>query len=94
MRYMLLAKISAYGAKKYLERLRRSKETTNWLGIKVEAIYYTQGEYELIEAIEAPNAEAVLALSTWFNKAGYGTISAMPCYDVAAMKRADKKAGR
>jgi len=94
MRYMLLAKISAYGAKKYLERLRRSKETTKRLGIKVEAIYYTQGEYELIEAIEAPNAEVVLALTTWFNKAGYGTISAMPCYDVAAMKRADKKAGR
>lgn len=94
MRYMLLAKISPYGAKKYLERLRRSKETTKRLGIKVEAIYYTQGEYELIEAIDAPNAEVVLALTTWFNKAGYGTISAMPCYDVAAMKRADKKAGR
>jgi uncharacterized protein with GYD domain len=38
MRYMLLATISPYGAKKYQERLRRSKETTKRLGIKVEAI--------------------------------------------------------
>ena len=94
MKFALLGTVSSNGAKKYKERGPRAKAMADKLGIKVEWVYYTQGPYDFVEVVEAPNAEAVLALTTWFAKAGYGRLEAMPGHDVPAMKRADAKAGR
>jgi uncharacterized protein with GYD domain len=94
MRFALLGTITSYGAQKYKERGPAAKKMAEKLGIKVEWIYYTQGPYDFVEVVDAPSAEAVLALSTWFAKAGYGKLEAMPGHDVPAMKRADAKAGR
>lgn len=94
MRFAILGTISSYGAKKYKERGPAAKAMTDKLGIKVEWVYYTQGPYDFVEVVDAPSAEAVLVLSTWFAKAGYGKLEAMPGHDVPAMRRADTKAGR
>ena len=94
MRFALLGTLTSYGAQKYKERGPAAKKMAAKLGVKVEWIYYTQGPYDFVEVVDAPNAEAVLALTTWFAKAGYGYLEAMPGHDVPAMQRADGKAGR
>ncbi|MEE9544016.1 MAG: GYD domain-containing protein [Rhodospirillales bacterium] len=58
------------------------------LGIAFEAIYYTQGAYDFIDVVEAPDANAVLAFSIWYAKQGYGRITTMPAFDEAAMETA------
>mgnify|MGYP001249909721 FL=1 len=94
MKFVLLIKVSAYGAKKFKERGPRAKAMADSLGLKVLFMYYTQGEYDLVEGIEAPSAEAMLAHTTWYAKQGYGTMVTMPAHDAAVMRRADAIASR
>jgi uncharacterized protein with GYD domain len=89
MKFVILVKVSAYGAKKFRERGPRAKAKADSLGLKVLFMYYTQGEYDLVEGIEAPSAEAMLAHTTWYTKQGYGTMVTMPAHDPAVMRRAD-----
>lgn len=94
MKFVLLIKVHPYGAKKFKERGPRAKAMADSLGLKVLFMYYTQGEYDLVEGIEAPSAEAVLTHTTWYAKQGYGTMVAMPAHDAAVMRRADAVASR
>ena len=94
MKFVLLVKVSAYGAKKFKERGPRAKAKADSLGLKVLFMYYTQGEYDLVEGIEAPSAEVMLAHTTWYAKQGYGTMVTMPAHDVTVMRRADEIASR
>ena len=94
MKFVLLVKVSAYGAKKFKERGPHAKAMADSLGLEVLFMDYTQGEYDLVEGIEAPSAEAMLAHATWYAKQGYGTMIAMPAHDVAVMRRTDEIASR
>lgn len=94
MKFVLLGTISAKGAAKYKERGAKAFAKGKTLGFKIESLYYTQGPYDFVEVLDAPNAEAVLVMATWFAKQGYGRVIAMPAHDIATMKRADKRAGR
>ena len=53
------------------------------LGFDINKIkmVYTQGQYNLVEVVEAPSAEAMLAHTTWYAKQGYGKMIAMPAPD-------------
>ena len=94
MKFVLLAKVTEYGAKKFKERGPRALAKVDSLGIKVESMVYTQGQYDLVEVVDAPSAEAMLAHTTWYAKQGYGKMIAMPAHDPSVMKRADAKAGK
>jgi uncharacterized protein with GYD domain len=93
MKFVLLGTISAKGAAKYKERGAKAFAKGKALGFKIEFLYYTQGPYDFVEVLDAPDAEAVLVMTTWFSKQGYGRVIALPAHDMEAMKRADKKAG-
>jgi len=93
MKFVLLATVSSHGAKKLKERGQRAAKKVKELGIKLEAVHYMNGPYDFVEIVSAPNAEAVLALSAWWAKAGYGGMITMPAHDAVAMKRADARAG-
>jgi uncharacterized protein with GYD domain len=96
MKFVLLVKVTEYGAKKFKERGPAALAKIKSLGFDVEKIkmVYTQGAYDLVEVVEAPSAEAMLAHTTWYAKQGYGKMIAMPAHDPAVMKRADALAGK
>lgn len=96
MKFILLVKVTEYGAKKFRERGARALAKVQSLGFDIKKIkmVYTQGQYDLVELVDAPSAEAMLAHTTWYAKQGYGKMIAMPAHDPAVMKRADALAGK
>jgi len=71
---------------------RKVKAKLKELHIKLDAVYHTHGDVDFVDVVEVPNAEAVMALSIWYLKQGYGRIHAMPTFDHDAVEAAVKKA--
>ena len=94
MKYVVLGTLDK-GAITTASRVSRAKKKLADLDIKVESILYTQGEYDFVDILDAPNPEAMLAFSVWYTKQGYGALRSMPAFDEAAMNKAIKgpKAG-
>ena len=55
-------------------------------------LYYTQGQYDFVDVVDAPNPEAVLAFSVWYANKGFGRLQSMPAFDEKAMDKAVKRA--
>ncbi len=91
MKYVLLGSLSDKWATKQAQRSKSAKAKLKKLKIKLEAIYYTQGEFDFVDVVDAPNAEAVLAFSVWYAKQGYGRMCSMPAFDEKTMAKALKK---
>ncbi|MGH2397032.1 MAG: GYD domain-containing protein [Gammaproteobacteria bacterium] len=92
MKYILLGTISEQWAAKHAERVTRAKAKLQELGIMLESVYYTQGEFDFVDVVEAPDPEAALAFSLWYAKEGHGRIQTLPGFDSETMERATKKA--
>ena len=60
MKYVLLGNLSPEWASKQSERIGKAKARLDKLGIKIESIHYTQGYYDFVDVVDAPNPEAVL----------------------------------
>ena len=60
--------------------------------IKLEAVYYTQGEVDFVDIVDAPSPDAMLAFSVWYVKQGFGRFRSLPAFDDAAMRAALAKA--
>jgi uncharacterized protein with GYD domain len=65
MKYVLLGNLSPEYASKQSERVKKAKAKLDKLGIKIESIHYTQGYYDFVDIVDAPNPEAMLAFSVW-----------------------------
>lgn len=50
------------------------------LGIVIEALYYTQGEFDFVEVVECDDPQAVLAYSIWMAKEGIARTRTMPAF--------------
>ncbi len=73
MRYVLLGSLGPAWATRHDERVAKAKAKLDTLGIRLEAVYYTQGEVDFVDVVEAPSAEAMLAFSVWYvERAGPG----------------------
>jgi uncharacterized protein with GYD domain len=92
MKYVLLGNLSPEWASKQSERIGKAKAKLEKLGIKIESIHYTQGYYDFIDIVDAPNAEAVLAFSVWYSAHGLGRIQSMPAFDAKHFESAIKNA--
>ncbi len=92
MKYIFLGTINSDWIGRQKDRVDSSKAKAAELGINIEAIYYTQGVYDFVDVIEAPNASAALTFSVWFAKQGYGRITTLAAYDMAGMEAATSKA--
>jgi uncharacterized protein with GYD domain len=78
-------------ATRHGERVERAKAKLAELGIKLESVYYTQGDVDFVDVVDAPNPEAMLAFSVWYVNQGYGRFRSLPAFDDAAMRVALKK---
>jgi len=72
MKYVLLGNLSPEWASKQSERIGKAKAKLDKLGIKIESIHYTQGYYDFVDIVDAPNQEAMLAFSVWYSTQGLG----------------------
>ena len=61
MKYVVLGTLDK-GAITTGSRVSRAKKKLADLDIKVESILYTQGEYDFVDILDAPNPEAMLLL--------------------------------
>jgi uncharacterized protein with GYD domain len=92
MRYVLLGTLSPEWALKQTERTNKARGKLEKLGIKLEAIYYTQGRYDFVDIVDAPNPEALLSFSVWYAAQGMGRIQSMPAFAPEKFEAAVKAA--
>jgi len=92
MKYVILGSLSADWATKQAARTRAAKAKLKALGIALESVYYTQGPYDFVDVVDAPNPEAMLAFSVWYAQEGFGRLQSMPAFDMATMAKALKRA--
>ena len=92
MKYVLLGKLEAQWASKQKERVKRAQAKLKELGIAIEAIHYTQGPFDFVDVVNAPNAEAMLSFSIWYAMEGFGRIQSLPAFDPETFDAAVKRA--
>jgi uncharacterized protein with GYD domain len=92
MKYVLLGNLSPEYASKQSERVKKAKAKLDKLGIKIESIHYTQGHYDFVDIVDAPNPEAMLAFSVWYSTQHLGRIQSMPAFDPKSFETAVKDA--
>ena len=93
MKYVLLGTLSKDWAERHAERTDKAKAKLKELNIKLEAVYYTQGAFDFVDIVEAPDPDAMLAFSIWYVRQGFGRFQTMPAFDDAAMRAALGKTG-
>ncbi|MDJ0948479.1 MAG: GYD domain-containing protein [Alphaproteobacteria bacterium] len=91
MKYVMLGTLSGDWATRQKERTGKARAKLEELGITLEALYYTQGTYDFVDVVEAPDAEAMLAFSVWYAKEGLGRITTMPAFSEAELQSAVDK---
>jgi uncharacterized protein with GYD domain len=64
--------------RKQSDRTGKAKAKLDKLGIKIESIHYTQGCYDFVDIVDAPNQEAMLASSVWYAAQGLDESRACP----------------
>lgn len=94
MKYVLLGTLSPEWASKQSERFDKAKAKLEKLGIKLESVHYTQGTYDFVDVVEAPNPEAMLSFSIWYVTQGLGRIHSMPAFDPQGFEAAGKEAAK
>ncbi len=88
MRYILLGTLATEWVAKHAERTKEARAKLRALGITLNAVYYTQGAYDFVDVIDAPNGEAALQFSIWYASQGYGRIQTLPAFDAGVMDEA------
>lgn len=92
MRYVLLGTLSAEWATKQTERVGKARDKLDRLGIKLESVNYTQGYFDFVDIVDAPDPEAMLAFSVWYAGEGMGRVQTMPAFETSAFESAVRKA--
>ena len=91
MKYIFLGTIGANWLGKQGERYMKASAKLKQLGIKLESVHYTQGQYDFVDVVDAPGPDAVLAFSIWYSNKGYGRIQTLPAFGDKAMRKAIDK---
>jgi len=94
-RYVVLYRFTDQGLKTIKDTVKRAQDTrkaNEARGFKVIGTYWTQGQYDIVSIIEAPDEESMNA--GLFNIAGAGNVHSetLRAYDEAEMTRALAKA--
>ncbi|MCZ6861734.1 MAG: GYD domain-containing protein [Alphaproteobacteria bacterium] len=92
MKYVMLGTLNRDWLARQKERTAGARKKLDELGIKLEALYYTQGEYDFVDIADAPDVEAILAFSVWYAAQGYGRITTLPAFTEAQFDAAVAKA--
>ena len=89
---MLLGNLNSEWASKQTDRIGKARAKLDKLGIKIESIHYTQGYYDFVDIVDAPNPEAMLAFSVWYSSQRLGRIQSIPAFDAKSFETAIKDA--
>jgi uncharacterized protein with GYD domain len=92
MKYVLLGNLSPEWASKQSDRVKKAKAKLEKLGIKIQSVHYTQGHYDFVDVVDAPNPEVMLAFAVWYATQGLGRIQTMPAFDAKSFETAIKDA--
>jgi uncharacterized protein with GYD domain len=93
MKYVLLGTLSPNFLTKQEKRTSNARAKLRELGIKLESVHYTQGQYDFVDVVDAPSADAMIAFSVWYGQQGFGRLQSLPAFDERAMVRSLKSAG-
>lgn len=88
MKYIFLGTLSPEWMGRQRERVRAVRAKASELGITIDAVYYTQGQYDFVALVSASDPYVVLAFTMWYGKQGYGRVATMPAFDETAMEAA------
>ncbi len=91
MKYVLLGTLCTECAAQHGQRIESATAKLKELGITLEAVYYTQGQYDFVDVVDAPEPEALLTFSVWYVTQGFGHIQSMPAFDPDTLARATAK---
>ena len=91
MKYILLGTLSGEWATKHRHRVESAKAKLKELDITLEAVYYTQGQYDFVDVVETPDPERLLTFTVWYVTQGYGRVQSMPAFDEESLARAAGK---
>jgi len=94
MKYVMLGRLDAAWAGKHADRVRKAEAKLKELAIKLESIHYTQGRYDFVDVVDAPNPEAVLSFSVWYASQGFGRVQSLPAFEPQAFEAAVKVASK
>jgi len=89
-RYVLLYKFTDEGAKNIRETVKRTgqiRQANQRRGFTVEAVYWTQGPYDMVSIVEAPSEDAMMAAMINVVGAGNVTSTTMRAFDATDMSR-------
>ena len=75
------------------ERSTRGQEQLEKLGLEVKSSNYTQGIYDFVDVIDAPDGETMMAFSIWYRAQGYGDVTTMPVFQRPEFEAAGKRVG-
>ena len=75
MKYIFLGTIGTNWLSKQGERYMKASAKLKQLGIKLESVHYTQGQYDFVDVVDAPGPDAVLAFSIWYSNKGLWSYS-------------------
>ena len=92
MKYVLLGTLSPEWATKQAERVGKARGKLDKLGITLESVHYTQGQFDFVDLVDAPNPEAMLAFSVWYAAQGLGRLQSLPAFDAQRFEAATKEA--
>ncbi len=91
MKYVLLGTLSTAWAAQHGQRIESATAKLKELGITLEAVYYTQGQYDFVDVVDTPEPEDLLTFSVWYVTQGFGHIQSMPAFDLDTLARATAK---
>lgn len=91
MRYVILGKIKSDWISQHDKRSAAARAKLKKLGIKLESVVYTQGQYDFVMQAVAPSSETMLAFTIWYAKSGFGSTTTMPAFTNNEMSAAAKK---
>ena len=93
MKYVLLGVLGSDSLQKQKKRTTTARAMLKKLGMKLESVHYTQGQFDFVDVINAPNAEAMLAFSVWYSQQGFGKLISLPAFDERSFVKALAKGG-
>ena len=91
MKYIFLGTIGANWLSKQGARFKKANTKLKQLGIRLDSVHYTQGQYDFVDVVDAPGPDAVLAFSIWYSNKGFGRIQTLPAFGDQAMRKAINK---
>ncbi len=91
MKYVLLGTLGSEWAAKHQQRIESATAKLKELGITLDAVYYTQGQYDFVDVVDTSDPAALLTFSVWYVTQGYGHIQTMPAFDPDTLARATAK---